>query len=190
MAEWVPVLSLIVAGLGVVIGPLVAWRVARARNALDASQAAEQRRHEAVLAAEQRRQERLAALYVDLIAYAWFIRDWADRTKPIISGAGDPPPPPPPDDVERRRLTARLQAFGSRDIRGKLVALSALASRFESAVAQLDFEEQNPGRQGPTRWGELRREIDETRKEIRVAVDELGDAVNGELSSGPRSPSV
>jgi hypothetical protein len=128
-SDVIAILALVVA----LVGPITTWRIAKTQFS-----------HEAELARRARNQARLETLYVDLLEYSNLIRDWADRTRPVMT-VGKPLEPPtfPPEDA-RRRMEARIAVFGSAAIKRSIIPLGRVMGEFRALVWQLEFEEAHP----------------------------------------------
>jgi hypothetical protein len=61
-------------------------------------------------------------VYVDLLEYVATVRDLVNRTRPMLVRVSDPGPPDLPANDERRKLDARVAAFGSSAVRDLLDA--------------------------------------------------------------------
>jgi hypothetical protein len=124
--------------------------------------------------------------YVDVLEYVYRIRDYVERTEPIVSFEGDPKPPTLPTDEDMRRLRARLGAFGSKTVRDELAEVARLANSFLRAVEERKElreearEERKPGR-GPELTA-AREKAEGLRNAVREAVEHLVEQANGELA--------
>jgi hypothetical protein len=142
MDAWIPILSLIVAALGVVVGPVVTVRIADARNA-----------HEREMAMDERRQHRREDLYVDLVGWAYQAMGTTATAMPY---EGEPTPATyEVSEEEGQRLSNRTVAFASSEVRRLLDVVQANDAAFWDAVQsrpasvgdKLSEEDKTAGRQ-------------------------------------------
>lgn len=164
------------AALGGIAGAAVSggltWWVARG-----------QRDHERSQAREARRQARWERTYVDVMEYVFLVGDFVERTEAFITFEAAPGPPPFPDDAALRSLNARTVVFGSQAMQQQLIAFSKLAREFQADVWHLGFE-RTSGASGGGDLLKLRTAVDDKRKEIRNAIEEISRLANTELDAG------
>jgi hypothetical protein len=174
-SEWIALVGLAVAALGIIVGPLIGYRTAQAIQDRKAASDAE-------LARRSRVQSNREATYVDVLEYAIRTAQGVERTEPIMSYEGAPGPPDPLPDTELRALEARVRAFGSSDVRGALKRFGEAAQAFHIAAADLTATRASALRgQGPDRVPAAWKEADEARKRFRLEVDALSELINKEL---------
>ncbi|MGO9179172.1 MAG: hypothetical protein ACLQHS_07850 [Candidatus Limnocylindrales bacterium] len=167
----------VIAIVAIIVGPVIGLITGLRLQGAQAKSDREKSRIERV-------QANRAATYVDLLEHVYRTQDYVTRTLPFVSFTGDPGPPDfPPDDV-MRRLNARVAAFGSPDVLGRLEALFRFATEFSSAVFVLNMYRNAPpgGLPSGQQAADERRELEAKRKAFLDAAKDLRDAVNRELA--------
>ena len=167
MDQWIPILSLVVAALGVVVGPLIGWRLARDRN-----------EHERQMALEERRQRRREDLYIDIIAHVFRVVKSVELTMPHL-GVEDLEGPKMPTEDEKRLFDARVRAIGSPEVQGLLRDLDRTVDEFwRVAGLWLPTKEWGTEEAVQALW----RDAEERRQPVRDAAEAIAARVREELA--------
>lgn len=172
MSDVIAVLGLVVAGLGVVVGPLIARRQATDRN-----------EHEREMARDERRQRRLEALYTETADYVLRVAAFLARTYPVFELPDAPGPPAFPSDDELRNLSGRIGIFGTAVVQDLLTRLFEEGQAFQGQAYLLQGLLERGGSLLDENGVPVRESIHEKRQVAMATVDEVLARMNAELTA-------
>ena len=140
--------------------------------------------NELARAREERRQKRLGETYLQVIEMVLVAADWAERTEPFMSMAGQPGPSEFPTDEQQRVLRARLSAYGSPVMQKTFHDVISSFVTFSLAVTTYQLMKNNPPRRASA-GDELHKAhmaiFDIREKQVRPASFALLELANAEL---------
>jgi hypothetical protein len=134
------------------------------------------RRHTRRLAQDARLFESRVSVYEEVLAQANRDMLTMDRTYPMIGP--QPEPPAPAADEDWTRLSARISALGSDDVRTALQAFMETANGFAAQAKVFRMMEAQHRKAEPENYVE----IDVIRKEARRLLNVLATRINEELT--------
>jgi hypothetical protein len=179
----------LIAVVVVVLGGLIQWRLARhqieaARVVADEQLKAADRRwieEQDFERAKLIRQDR-ATVYVEVLALASRLVRIMERTHPMMTPA--PEPPAFPEEPELELIYARLDAFGSSNVRDHLLPLFAVMREFQYEAMRMTQLRSNPATEHSDEAVEMWRTLHNLRSQTGDLVDALRVAVSTELHDG------
>jgi len=174
-SDGIALTSLVVAALATYL----TYRTGREAREDAHALARETREAQAEEARAARLHEARKTVYVEVLEYGYLTLDTVERTEPFMSWEGAPGPPEWPSDDELRRQSARTAAFGSPQVRNKLLELKDAVRQFRSAVFMRQAERM-PGAH-PQDVGTFQK-LDEARARVRALVEEVIELANEELT--------
>jgi hypothetical protein len=129
--------------LGAIVGGIVSFVTQSREHAARRSEQAEAQRHALAMAREERIQARRQHAYEEIVQFSYWLVDWVNRTKPIMTPA--PAPPAPLPDGELQRLNTITALHASTEVRRLTEAMSERLSEFRIAAEVLDdMEKRRP----------------------------------------------
>jgi hypothetical protein len=179
----VPVVAAGVVGalavVGGIIGGAIQGRIAR-----------DQRAHDLTVRHEERMMQQRQTLYVELLTTVLRANQAMERTAPMMTPA--PQLPDAPSEDEQRVLIARINAFGSADVRALVRQWQAVLPDFGATASTVIELERRRGGGGvmltesdaeAMTAGHLR--LHELRQQAHALFQQMSDQANAELTAAP-----
>jgi hypothetical protein len=184
--QWVgAVLGAAVGGAFGAFGTWMAYLTGAKTRASAEKIADSKNKHDRDLAVEQRQQQRRAEAYVEILAIAEQVGQWAGAVLPMLDEGQKTPDLP--DLAQQARVNALISAYGSSKAIVFYEAWRSAAGEVQQAV--LNFQAAERARSGSDAALEQRRNLDlSLREKERNARKALGDELAAELQGVRRGP--
>lgn len=145
------------------------------------------RTHATEMAIQDRRQARLEAAYVELLTFAAAVGSWAQALLPPVNGDPNDPArdaPSLPEPAQEWSMTAKVAAFGSKDVQQSLERWRLALREVQAKVRLVQLRDQRGSGDWFEPWGALE---DDAKPAERRARERLQELVANELNELPRS---